>query len=57
MDGVAQVAQGGEWPGEFVGADQFLADVEGLEESLVEQAPDGVVGALVEVVEVFAEDF
>jgi hypothetical protein len=36
VDSVAQVAQGGEWPGEFVGGDQFLADVEGFEDGLVE---------------------
>ena len=57
MDGVAEVAEGGEWPGHLDVGDRFVADVEGFEDSLVEQAADGVVGALVEVVEVFAEDF
>ncbi|HEV3322354.1 MAG TPA: hypothetical protein VG147_09220 [Solirubrobacteraceae bacterium] len=57
MDGVAEVAEGGEWPGHLDVGDCFVADVEGFEDGLVEQAADGVVGALVEVVEVFAEDF
>ena len=36
--------------------DGFLADVEGLEDGLVEEPADRVVGAQVEVVDVFADD-
>jgi hypothetical protein len=54
--GVVQGAQGSERLGQLGVGDRFVADEQGVEDGLVDEPADAVVGAAIELVQLFAED-
>jgi hypothetical protein len=51
-----QGAKRREWLSELRGVDGFVADVEGVEDGLVDEPADLIIGAAVELGELFVED-